>query len=366
MKLIVSKDELHEKLSNIQNIVEKKNTMPILSHFLLDAGKDFSFIIATDLQVAIKENLKADVKREGKLCIPARKLFEIVREADGEITLESDEEQWLKVSSGKSRFRLACLAAGEFPAWPGMEKAEEIDFSSQALLEIIEKTLYSAGETDTRYTLNGLLFHIKPGDRNVIVVGTDGHRLALINKPIDASVSEEKKVILPRKAASEVRRFFGNVEKITLVFGKSHILFRIGEAQFLARLIEGSYPDYEKVLPSSNKNMVVADRDGFLKSLKRVSIMSKERSNAVRIDFSEGALSLSSSNPDLGEAKDEIDADYKEEPLSIGFNARYLIDVLSAMTSEKIRFALKDALSPTLLTEEGSEDYKCVIMPMRI
>lgn len=366
MKIAISKDEIQEKLSNIQNIVEKRNTMPILSHFLLDSGKKGTYILATDLQIAIKEPIKASVQGDGRLCIPARKLFEIVREAEGDIAIESEDEQWIKVISGKSRFRLACLPSGEFPAWPGMESAEEIKFNITTLSEMIEKTLYSAGETDTRYTLNGLLFHIKPGDKNIRVVGTDGHRLAIITKSLESEVKDEKKVILPRKAANELKRFFGSEEDILVIFGKNHALFKIGEVQYLARLIEGSYPDYEQVLPSSNNNIITIDREAFLRALRRVSIMSKERSNAVRMDVSDGLLALFSSNPDLGEAKDEVDVEYKGEPITTGFNARYLMDCLSAMASEKVVFALKDSLSPTLLKEEGNDDYKCVIMPMRI
>jgi len=366
MKLSISKDEIHEKLSNIQNIVEKRNTMPILSHFLLDAGKKEPHIVATDLQIAIREPLKASVQSEGKLCVTARKLFEIVREAEGDITIESEDEQWIKVTFGKSRFRLACLPSAEFPAWPGVESAEEVKLGIDSLSEMIEKTIYAAGETDTRYTLNGLLFHIKPQDRTVTVVGTDGHRLALLSKGLEYKVEEEKKVIVPRKAAAELRRFFGGSESISAVMGKNHILFHIGDVQFLVRLIEGSYPNYEQVIPSSNEKTMIIHREGLLRTLRRVSIMSKERSNAVKVDISQNTLAISSSNPDLGEARDEINAEYTGEDLSVGFNARYLMDALDAMTSEKVVFALQDSLSPTLLREEGNEEYKCVVMPMRI
>lgn len=366
MKLSIAKDEIQEKLSNIQNIVEKRNTMPILSHFLLEAGKKGAHIVATDLQIAIKEPLAANVQSEGKLCIPARKLFEIVREAEGEITIESDDEQWIKVSFGKSRFRLACLPSGEFPAWPGVENAEEIKFGIDALSEMIEKTIYAAGETDSRYTLNGLLFHIKPGNEKITVVGTDGHRLALLTKEMEAKPTEEKKVIVPRKAAAELRRFFGSSEAVSAIIGKNHLLFKVGDVQFLVRLIEGTYPNYEQVLPPANEKKMTIRREDFLRALRRVSIMSRERSNAVRVDISGGALSVSSSNPDIGEARDEIDVEYQGEDISAGFNARYLMDALGAMTSENIVFALQDPLSPTLLKEEGSEDYKCVVMPMRI
>lgn len=366
MKLSVSKEELQEKLSNIQNIVEKRNTMPILSHFLLDAGKKKSYVVATDLETAIKEPVQVKVEKEGRLCIPARKLFEIVKEVDNDITLESEDGHWLMVNAGMSRFKLACLSPEEFPVWPNMEDAEEIQMETKSLIVMIEKTLYAAGESDTRYTLNGLLFHAKK-NKEMIVVGTDGHRLACINKQLGNSLKEEKKVIVPRKAAAEVRRFLDkDVENLTVVIGKSHVMFKIEDVQLLTRLIEGTYPNYEQVIPSGNERKVTINRNEFIKALRRVSVMSREKSNAVKADIADNMLSLSASNPDLGEAKDEMKVDYKGEALSLGFNARYLLDALGAMSGEKVVFELQDPLSPTLLKEEGNENYQCVIMPMRV
>ncbi len=225
MKIIVSKDEILAKLSNIQNIVEKRNTMPILSHFLLDAGKAGSFIIATDLDTALKEPLAIKVEKEGKICIPARKMFEIVREVEGDLLLESVDEQWLKLKAGASNFRLACLSAKEFPAWPGMEDMEEIEVGAKVLAEVIEKTVYAAGESDTRYTLNGLLFHVLT-DGSVTVVGTDGHRLALIKRNITGSIKEERKLIIPRKAAAELRKLLDKHENnVRMTLCKNHVLF---------------------------------------------------------------------------------------------------------------------------------------------
>lgn len=367
MKLSVSKDELQEKLSNIQNIVEKRNTMPVLSHFLLDASKKKAHIVATDLETAIKEPLQVKVEQEGKLCIPARKMFEIVKEVGGDITMETEDGQWLKVNAGRSKFKLACLSADEFPAWPGMENIEEMQMDTKNLIEMIEKSLYAAGESDTRYTLNGLLFHAKKGSSEMTVVGTDGHRLSSITSKINTPLKEEKKVIIPRKAAAEIRRFLDrDTENLTVVIGKSHVMFKIDEVQFLTRLIEGTYPNYEQVIPAGNEKKVIISKDEFIKALRRVSVMSREKSNAIKVDIADGTLVLSASNPDLGEAKDEVEIEYKGEALSLGFNARYLIDALNAMSGEKVVFELQDPLSPTLLKEEKDDNYKCVIMPMRV
>lgn len=366
MKLSVSKEEMQEKLANIQNIVEKRNTMPVLSHFLLDAGKKETYIVATDLETAIKEPISVKVEKEGKLCIPARKLFEIVREVDGDLLFESDD-QWLRIKSGASDFRLACLPASEFPAWPVLEDAEEITVNAMVLMEMIEKTIYSAGESDTRYTLNGLLFHVQPETRSLTIVGTDGHRLALIIKKMDGEVKDEKRVIVPRKAASEMRRFLdGDVDKVKIFLGKNHLFFNVGDIQFLTRLIEGTYPNYEHVVPQANEKKIPIRREAFIKALRRVSVISRERANAVRFDIGADNLVIFSSNPDLGEAKEEVAIDYKGERLSVGFNARYLLDALGVMESENVVLELQDPLSPVLLREEGNGDYRCVVMPMRI
>jgi DNA polymerase-3 subunit beta len=273
MKLRVTKDEMQDKLSHIQNIAEKRNTMPILSHFLIDAGKKGSNIIATDIETALKEPLDITVEQEGKLCIPARKLFEIVKEIEGDLSLETVDEQWLRVKSGKSTFKIACLSPNEFPTWPVLGDAEEITINSTVLMEMIEKTIYSAGESDTRYTLNGLLFHTKPQENVLIIVGTDGHRLALLKKKIDAEMKEEKQIIVPRKAVSELRRFLPATKRseetegpnVKILIGEKHLLFIVNEVQFLTRLIEGTYPNYENVIPHDNKKKMIIERDNFSK-----------------------------------------------------------------------------------------------------
>lgn len=375
MKARVSKDELQEKLANIQNIVEKKNTMPILSHFLLDAGKKGSSIIATDIETALREPIDVEVEKEGKICIPARKMFEIVREVDGDLSFETVDEQWLKVRSGASEFKLACLPHGDFPAWPsslGGGDIEEMTIDAPVLLEMIEKTIYAAGESDTRYTLNGLLFHPKPENKSFTIVGTDGHRLAIILRQIDSKVKDEKKIIVPRKAVSELRRFLpaetgeGEEPSVKISIGEKHLLFTIGTIQFLTRLIEGTYPNYENVIPQSNEKKISIGRDTFTKVLRRVSVMSKERASAVRVDLEDNKMTIFSSSPDLGEAKEEVPIDYTGDKVTLGFNARYVLDVLHAMTSDKVVLEMQDPLSPVLVKEEGNEDYKCVIMPMRI
>ncbi len=366
MKITVPKEEILEKLSNIQNVVEKRNTMPILSHFLLEAGRNGSSIVATDLETALKEPIRISVEKEGKICIPARKMFEIVREVDGDLSCETVDDQWLKIRAGASSFRLACLSAKEFPAWPAMEDTAELTVEPKDLSRVIEKTVYAAGESDTRYTLNGVLFHI--ADNGLLtVVGTDGHRLALIRKRLEGSTGGEKKLIVPRKAATELRKLLDKAsEPARLTLSKNHVLVSVNGMHFLTRLIEGTYPNYEQVVPAANEKKVKIGRDLFGKVLRRVAIMSKERSNAVKVDLEPGRLIVTSSNPDMGEAQDEIAIDYTGEAIALGFNARYLIDCLEAIGADEVLMEFQAALSPVLLRNEQDADYLCVIMPMRI
>ena len=366
MKLKVSKDELQEKLSNIQNIVEKRNTMPILSHFLLEAGKSGSFITATDLETALREPLDLKVEKEGKICIPARKMFEIVREVEGDLSLESIEEQWLRIKSGASNFRLACLSSKEFPAWPGMEDMEEISLEAKTMAGLIEKTVFAAGDSDTRYTLNGLLFHITT-DNRLSMVGTDGHRLAAMVHPIEGNLSEEKKMIVPKKAAAELRKILERREgSVRMVLSKNHVLFSIEDIQFLTRLIEGTYPNYEQVIPAANDKSIVIERGPFARALRRVSLMAKDKTNAVKMDLGDNKLTITTSNPDMGEATDEIAIEYTGEKTALGLNAKYLLDIIEVMSSDRVIMEFQGALNPVLIKDEQDAEFRCVIMPMRI
>ena len=366
MKIVVSKEELQEKLSNIQNIVEKRNTMPILSHFLLDARKGGSSITATDLETALREPLSLNVEKEGKICIPARKMFEIVREVEGDLVCESVDDQWLKIRAGASSFRLACLSSREFPAWPGMENMEEIEIPAKTLADLIEKTVFAAGDSDTRYTLNGLLFHVMT-DGRLSAVGTDGHRLATVTKTIEGKITEEKKMIVPKKAAAELGKILGKSEgTIRMTLSKNHVLISVGDIQFLTRLIEGTYPNYEQVIPAANDKRLIVDRAVFSRALRRVSLMAKDKTNAVKMEVGGNKILVASSNPDMGEASDEVAAEYTGDKIVLGLNARYLIDIIDVMSSEKVVLDMQGALHPVLIRDEQDPDYRCVIMPMRI
>ncbi|MBC8413812.1 MAG: DNA polymerase III subunit beta [Nitrospira sp.] len=367
MKLKIQREAIQNALQYIQGVVDKKTTMPILSHFLLQVD-DAASLMATDLDIALKGPLEAEIIQKGGLCIPARKLFEIAKEVEGELLLESQDNNWIKVTSGKSTFKLMGLPASDFPALPEMSHTDEFAIDAGQLRSMIEKTVYATGDSDTRYTLNGLLLHLIPSkdDIELKIVGTDGHRLSAITTRVKGALSEEKKLILPKKAALELKKLIeGSSDSITVYIDKNHLFFSRDGFVLTSRLIEGTYPNYEQVIPKSNDKQVSVNKIALLKALKRTSLMSRERTNAIRLDLEPEKITLISMNPDLGEAREEISAQYKGEEMSIGYNARYMMDILNAMDGESVLLELQEPLSPTLILESDNRNYTCVVMPMR-
>ncbi len=368
MHVKVKKSEIQEKLSKIQNIVEKKSIMPVLNHFLMDITQNSGYILATDLETAVKQPIEIEVIEAGRACIPAKKFYEIVKELDEdfEITLQ---ENWLKIQSGRTTFRLATLDPAEFPVWPQIGNAAKINTSRDLILTAIEKTVYAAGDADARYFLNGLLFHLKPKSE-LNVVGTDGHRLAVFRTQIEnLNIDTEIKVILSKKSLSELKKFLSNVENVSIHIGKTHILFEIDGISFLSRMIEGNYPDYDSVIPRHNDKIAIVDKELFIASLKRVSVLSKERQYAVKTEWSEDLVKFSAYDPELGEATDELKIDYHGEPLTVGFNAKYLIEALENTASDKAKITMYESEKAVYITDATEQDsflYESVVMPLRL
>lgn len=366
MILSVSKNEFMKSLSQIKGIVEKKSTMPVLNHFLLDC-RDEPLLYATDLDTAIKLHVSDfRVKKPGVLAIPARTFIPLISELEGDILLEAKENFKLKISAGKVSAEIACLDPQEFPAWPDIADGVDITIPIKVLKEIIEKTAYAASDSDTRYVFNGILFHFAP--QGLRAVGTDGHRLALYKgapEGAEFKINEELKVILPKRAMKELKGLIED-ERVTIKAGKNHVLFKSGGLEFLTKVIEGTYPNYEQVIPKSCSKRFISIKDDLEKSLKRVSIISRERSNAIKLDLKANALKVSASNPDLGSIEEELSVRYEGELFTIGFNARYILDSLQAIETEEIIMEFNDPLGPSILRGAGDDSYLSVIMPMRI
>jgi DNA polymerase-3 subunit beta len=371
MKLKIKKEEILKGLQRIQGVVEKKNTMPILSNMLLTAEGKGIEIVATDLEIGLRGSYAAEVEKPGSVTVSAKKMYEIVRELpDEDIQIRVEENNWVKIQSGHSQFKLVGLPKDEYPALPDVAEEGMIAIEGETLRDMIKKTLYSVGENDARYVLNGLFVHMTQtkGGLNIRMVGTDGHRLSMIDRVVDAKHKEES-IIIPKKAMMELRRLLEEdapQAELRLGFSKNHALFKRDGLVMVSKLIDGNYPNYLQVVPAKSTKKVTVSKDVFTHAVKRVSILSKEKTNAVKLQLEKDRLILSTNNPEVGEANEELSVDYKGEAISIGFNSRYLMDVLTAMDRQTIALELSDALSPCLITEEGDEHYKCVVMPMRV
>lgn len=374
MKLTITKSEFLRGLGRIQSIVEKRNSMPILANVLLDApkkGKDGRLILsATDLEVGVRSQHPADVAGPGGLTVSAKKLFEIVRELpDEKIELEGTTSSYLEIRCDRSRFTLAGTAAEEYPTLPEFSPEKTVPMPAAILSAMIDGTMYAASTDETRYNLNGVYFEVLGDLGDLRMVATDGHRLACVDRKIEGDASAlTSGVIIPRKGLGELKRLVDEVdaEEIELAFGSQSGLARKGDVTLVMRLIEGEFPNYNQVIPKDPGRHLVLSSDALVQSVRRVALLSSERSRAVKLELAQGQLTISSNNPDLGDAREELDVDYAGDALTVGFNARYLLDAVSAIRTKEVRLSFHDELSPCRVTPPEDESSLAVVMPMRI
>ncbi len=374
MKLSITKTEFLRGLGRIQSIVEKRNSMPILANTLIEApkkGKEAKLqLAATDLEVGVRSQHTADVKETGGLTVSAKKLFEIVRElSDDKIELEATANSYLEIKCNRSRFTLAGTAAEEYPTLPEFSPEKTVPIPSAILSAMIERTMYAASVDETRYNLNGVYLEVLGETSEIRLVATDGHRLACVDRAIEGDVSAlTSGVIIPRKGLGELKRLVDedDSEEIELAFANNSGLARKGDVTLVMRLIEGEFPNYNQVIPKELSRHLVLPTDSLVQAVRRVALLSSERSRAVKLEITPGQLVISSSNPDLGDAREELDIDYAGESIAVGFNAKYLLDAINAIQEKEIRFSFQDELSPSRITPSDNEKTLAVVMPMRI
>lgn len=375
MKVRIGRDELLTGLQRVQGVVEKRNTMPILSNVLLEARQEGAEIVATDLEIGMRGLYKAAVLETGGVTISARKLFEIIKELpSGDIELTTGENNWTTIQTGKSQFKIVGLPSADYPALPAIEREGLTPLSGDGLLELIRKTLFAAGDNDARYILNGLLVTLINTEKKTTLrlVGTDGHRLAVAEHEMSQAggkgVPQEIKAIIPKKAAQEMRRLLeeGGDGEPLIGFAKNLMIFRKSGLLLTSRLMEGNYPNYQQVIPKDGGKQISVNRIELESALRRVSVLSKDKASAVKVSFAPGKMTLFSSSPDYGEATEELPARYEGEALSSGFNARYLLDVFGVMDGERVSLQIETPLSPCLIQESESPGFKCVVMPIKI
>jgi DNA polymerase-3 subunit beta len=373
MKLAIPKSELQRGLGRIQSIVEKRNTMPILANVHLEAkpGKDATLeLAATDLEVGIRSSQPAQVKKAGAVTASAKKLYEIVRELPEEdVHIESNTDAYLTIRCARAEFTLAGTAAEEYPALPSFSPEKVVTVQAAVLSQMIERTMYAASGDETRYNLNGVYLEHLPETGKLRMVATDGHRLAYVDRMLGNLLEGvEGGVIIPRKGLAELKRLVDeeDADEIELGFEGSNGLVRKQGVTLVMRLIEGEFPNYRQVIPRETTQQLVLPAEGLIHSLRRVALLSSERSRAVKLELSNGSLRLSSNNPDLGEAHEDLDVDYAGESLTIAFNARYLMECLAACSAKEVRLGFQDELSPAQVVPTTDDDSLAVVMPMRV
>jgi DNA polymerase-3 subunit beta len=371
MEVTISRQTLLKGLQRVQGIVEKRNTMPILSNVLIETAEQGVTLFATDLELGIRASYPATVKTAGSATVSARKLFEIVRELpEADIRLSSDDGHAIKVDCARSRFKVSGLAPADFPVFPGVGSDPLLTIARADFLDLVRRTAFAVGENDARYVLNGVLCAVERG--TIKLVGTDGHRLAVAQRPLVLSKGgtplPDTSAIVPKKALIELKKLVEDTDQdaLELHISKTQMTFQQGDLVLLARLMEGNYPNYAQVIPIGNDKRITLDKASLEGALRRVALLSKERTNAVRFQIEPSRVVVSTSNPDLGEAKEDIAVAYEGESITTGFNARYLLDVLGAVGSPEVTLEFKDALSPCVIREPSVEGFLCVVMPMRV
>ena len=370
MKLTIDRNALMRALSHVQAVVERRNTIPILSNILLEAEGDKLSMTATDLDIEATDAAEAKVKKAGSITAPAQTLFDVVRKLPegSEVALDLSEGR-LSISAGRSKFALPTLPASDFQTMAREDAPVKFEMEAAELRRLIDKTRFAISTEETRYYLNGIyLHHAKGAKGNVLrAVATDGHRLALAEGEAPKGSDKLKGVIVPRKAVAEVRRLLDDApEKIMVEASDSKIVFRIGDAVLTSKLIDGSFPDYQRVIPKNNNRIMLVDTKAFKAAVDRVATVSAERSRSVKLSVSPGKLMLAVSHSESGHGAEDLEVSYDSEALEIGFNAKYLLDVAGQIESEETRVEFNDAASPARVIDAKDAGAEYVLMPLRV
>jgi DNA polymerase-3 subunit beta len=373
MEIRLNRSEFLDELAPMQGIVERKTTIPVLSHILLRAEGDRLRLAATDLDVSLTSWCEAEVAREGAIAVGARKFMEIIRSLVGDkVDLVQDEPEWLTILAGKSRFKIHGMRPEDFPTLPEVSEEYALEIPFDDFRAMISRILFAVSAEESRFQLNGALLKLK--GESVEMVATDAHRLALVERPL-AGGTQEDSVLVPRKALQELQRFEGG-DKLGYRRGEHHLSFRLGRRELICRILEGTFPDYERVIARDNDKKVVFDRRLLSDAVQRVALLTGDRARAVKLMLADGQLVISTQNPDLGEASEEVACDYQGDELKIGINPDYLRDFLAVVDVDRVRLELKDENTQCVgYPENGAADgdgeaavgrYLCVIMPMRV
>ncbi len=365
MKFSATREQLLLPLQSVIGVVERRQTMPVLSNVLLAARNDRLSITGTDLEVELVASSDVSVQQPGEITVPGRKLLDICRALaeQAKVTLSTEGER-VTIRAGKSRFALSSLPAAEFPVVEEINEQQALTISQAEFRRLIDKTQFSMAQQDVRYYLNGLL--LETDGKVLRAVATDGHRLALCEATLEAKAKSNQQVILPRKGVLELQRLLGNEGTIEFSIGSNHVRGTIGDVRFTSKLIDGRFPEYGRVIPPNPARMVEADRDALRQALQRTAILSNEKYRGIRLNLKQDLITIQAHNPEQEEAEDQLEVSYSGDPIEIGFNVNYLLDALGAVDSDKVIVALTDGNSSCIVREPGTPSARYVVMPMRL
>lgn len=365
MKLSAARDVLLKPLQAVMGVVERRQTMPILSNVLLVARDGKLAVTATDLEVELVAEAEVNVGSAGEITVSGRKLLDICRALPegSEIDLSVSGDKAV-VKSGRSKFSLATLPAAEFPTVEDIQAGQTIGVDQETLSRLIEKTHFSMAQQDVRYYLNGLL--LETAGKHLRAVATDGHRLALCEVELGGKGLNEQQVIVPRKGVLELQRLMTGEGALNIELGSNHIRIQLDGIRFTSKLIDGRFPEYERVIPKESSNEVTADRAGFRGALQRTAILSNEKYRGIRLIIRDSGVTMQAHNPEQEEAEEELEVSYSGEDIEIGFNVNYLLDALGAVDGDEVTLSVQDSNSSCLIREPGKDDSKFVVMPMRL
>jgi DNA polymerase-3 subunit beta len=363
MKLAVTKEALLEGLQRTQNVVSNRPTLPILTNALLEANEEGLWITTTDLEVGIRCRVEARVEKTGSTTLPARKLVSIIRELpSSEIILDVDSKNAASIRCGASFFKIFGLPKEEFPAFPAFEEPNSLTIRQSELKDGLRKTSYAISSDEARYVLNGILFSLV--ENKLTLVATDGRRLALFDSDLEFPKSHERDFILPTKAVTELQRLLGEDGDVVITSSANLVSFELNGAQLVSKLVEGNYPNYRQVIPGEAKERITLEREAFHNCVRRVSILSSDKTSSVRLNFTKNNLDITANTPEVGEAKESMSINYKGRDISIAFNPEFLMDPLRNLPNDEIFLELIDEMSPGVLKIQTPFLY--VIMPMRV
>jgi DNA polymerase-3 subunit beta len=366
MKFKVDASRFSERLGLIQGITERRATMPVLSHVLVDASKNKLGLTATDLETTMCAWCNAEVTKTGSIALPAKKLYEIVKEIPhGEVEVEEVGNHWARLSTSSAVFKIAGLPSEDFPSIPSVSSEHLFSIESSVIDDMVNKTIFAVSPDDLRRNLAGIYFQ-KIGKKSLRLVATDGHRLSLVDRNAKSDIRPDCNAVVPKKGVAELRKIVKLSETMQIGFAKNFFVAESDEIILIVRLIDAEFPDYKQVIPEATKSTITVKQAEFLSALRRVSLLSSDKTKSVKLSLSDDEMTLASVSPEIGEAKEVVPVGFKGDQIEVGFNARYLMDVLEVIGQEEVLLGITDELSPAVIKPVGEENYISVIMPMRV